>query len=321
MTIIEAKDLSKKYTVIKNKKKFLESLVAPQKEIIYAVNNINLNIEKGASVGFIGPNGAGKSTTIKMLTGILKPTEGSITVNGLSPTKQRKEYVKQIGVVFGNRSQLWWDLPVKDSFELFKEIYKIPDKIYEENIKTFSEILDLESIQNRPVRQLSLGQRMRCEIAASFLHNPQIVFLDEPTIGLDIIAKDKIREFLTYLNKEKGTTLLVTSHDMADIVNVCNDLIVIDHGNIVYQGAMNEVADVHGRRRFIDVELSEEINISDERIKVISDLGRKKSFVIDLEKISIDEMISVLSNGGRIEDIKISSTPIEDIIKEIYNSK
>ncbi len=321
MAIIEARDLSKSYTVIKNKKQFLKSLFAPQKEIIHAVNNIDLNIEKGACVGFIGPNGAGKSTTIKMLTGILKPTEGSIIVNGLSPTKQRKEYVKQIGVVFGNRSQLWWDLPVKDSFELFKEIYKIPDKVYEENIKVFSDILDLATIENRPVRQLSLGQRMRCEIAASFLHNPQIVFLDEPTIGLDLVAKDKIREFLTYLNKEKGTTLLVTSHDMADIVNVCNDLIVIDHGNIVFQGAMNEVADIHGRRRFIDVELWEEVMISDERINIISDAGRKKSFVIDLEEISIDEMISVLSNGSKIDDIKISSTPIEDIIKEIYNSK
>lgn len=321
MAIIEAKDLSKNYIVIKNKKKFLESLIAPQREIVHAVNNINLNIEKGASAGFIGPNGAGKSTTIKMLTGILKPSEGSITVNGLSPTKQRKEYVKQIGVVFGNRSQLWWDLPVKDSFELFKEIYKIPDKVYKDNIKVFSDILDLTAIENRPVRQLSLGQRMRCEIAASFLHNPQIVFLDEPTIGLDLVAKDKIREFLTYLNKEKGTTLLVTSHDMADIVNVCNDLIVIDHGNIVFQGAMNEVADIHGRRRFIDVELSEEVTISDERINIISDAGRKKSFVIDLEEISIDEMIGVLSSGAKIEDIKISSTPIEDIIKEIYNSK
>ncbi len=321
MAIIEARNLSKSYTVVKNKKQFLKSLFAPQKEIIHAVNSIDLNIEKGACVGFIGPNGAGKSTTIKMLTGILKPTEGSIMVNGFSPTKQRKEYVKQIGVVFGNRSQLWWDLPVKDSFELFKEIYKIQDKVYEENIKIFSDILDLAAIENRPVRQLSLGQRMRCEIAASFLHNPQIVFLDEPTIGLDLVAKDKIREFLTYLNKEKGTTLLVTSHDMADIVNVCNDLIVIDHGNIVFQGAMNEVADIHGRRRFIDVELSEEIMISDERINVISDAGRKKSFVIDLEQISIDEMISVLSNGSKIDDIKISSTPIEDIIKEIYNAK
>lgn len=321
MAIIEARNLSKSYTVVKNKKQFLKSLFAPQKEIIHAVNSIDLNIEKGACVGFIGPNGAGKSTTIKMLTGILKPTEGSIMVNGFSPTKQRKEYVKQIGVVFGNRSQLWWDLPVKDSFELFKEIYKIQDKVYEENIKIFSDILDLAAIENRPVRQLSLGQRMRCEIAASFLHNPQIVFLDEPTIGLDLVAKDKIREFLTYLNKEKGTTLLVTSHDMADIVNVCNDLIVIDHGNIVFQGAMNEVADIHGRRRFIDVELSEEVMISDERINIISDAGRKKSFVIDLEEISIDEMISVLSNGSKIDDIKISSTPIEDIIKEIYNSK
>lgn len=276
MAIIEARNLSKSYTVIKNKKQFLKSLFAPQKEIVHAVNSIDLHIDKGACVGFIGPNGAGKSTTIKMLTGILKPTEGSIMVNGLSPARQRKEYVKQIGVVFGNRSQLWWDLPVKDSFELFKEIYKIPDKVYEENIKLFSDILDLAVIENKPVRQLSLGQRMRCEIAASFLHDPQIVFLDEPTIGLDLVAKDKIREFLTYLNREKGTTLLMTSHDMADIVNVCNDLIVIDHGNIVFQGAMNEVADIHGRRRFIDVELSEDAVISNERIRIISDEGRKK---------------------------------------------
>ena len=321
MAIIEAKNLSKNYTVIKNKKHFFKSLIAPQKEIVHAVKGIDLNIENGASVGFIGPNGAGKSTTIKMLTGILKPTDGSITVNGFSPTKQRKEYVKQIGVVFGNRSQLWWDLPVRDSFDLFKEIYKIPDQIYNENMKVFSDILDLTAIEQRPVRQLSLGQRMRCEIAASFLHNPQIVFLDEPTIGLDLVAKDKIREFLTYLNKERGTTLLVTSHDMADIVNVCNDLVVIDRGSIVFQGAMNEVADIHGRRRFIDVELSDEMIISDDRIRMISDAGREKSFVIDLEEISIDEMIAVLAQGAKIKDIKISSTPIEDIIKEIYNAK
>ncbi len=321
MAIIEAKNLSKNYTVIKNRKQRLKSLIAPQKEIVHAVNNIDLHIEQGASVGFIGPNGAGKSTTIKMLTGILKPTAGSITVNGFSPTKQRKEYVKQIGVVFGNRSQLWWDLPVRDSFELFKEIYKVPNEIYNENMEVFSELLDLKAMEHRPVRQLSLGQRMRCEIAASFLRNPQIVFLDEPTIGLDLVAKDKIREFLTYLNKEKGTTLLVTSHDMADIINVCNDLIVIDHGNIVFQGAMNEVADIHGRRRFIDVELAEVVSVSDKRINMISDNGRKKSLVIDLEEISIDEMIGVLSRGTKIEDIKISSTPIEDIIKEIYNSQ
>lgn len=321
MSIIEAVNLSKSYTVVKNKNQHLKSLFMPQKEIVQAVNNINLAIEKGDSVGFIGPNGAGKSTTIKMLTGILKPTGGSILVNGLSPTRHRKEYVKQIGVVFGNRSQLWWDLPARDSFELFKEIYKIPTQVYKENMQLFSDILDLSSIVHKPVRQMSLGQRMRCEIAVAFLHNPQIVFLDEPTIGLDIVAREKIRNFISYLNHEKGVTLLVTSHDMADIVNVCKKLIVIESGNIVYQGAMDKVADIHGRRRFIDVELSREVVISDERIRMISDNGKKKSFVIDLEEISIDDVMGRLSHVTGIEDIKISSTPIEDIIKEIYNAK
>ena len=318
MAIIEASNLCKNYIIVKNKKNGLKGLIHPEKEIVHAVKNIDLCIEQGASVGFIGPNGAGKSTTIKMLTGILKPTEGAISVNGFSPTKQRKQYVKQIGVVFGNRSQLWWDLPARDSFDLFKEIYKIPDNVYKENLKLFSEILDLGSIESKPVRQMSLGQRMRCEIAASFLHNPKIVFLDEPTIGLDLVAKDKIREFLTYLNKEKGTTLLVTSHDMADIVSVCQDLIVIDKGDIVYQGLMNDVADIHGRRRFIDVVLSENVKVMDERIQIIADQGKKKSLVIDLEEITIGELIGLLSATADIEDIKISSTPIEDIIKEIY---
>lgn len=321
MCIIEAVNLSKSYTVVKNKNQHLKNLFVPQKEIVQAVNSINLDIKKGDSVGFIGPNGAGKSTTIKMLTGILKPTSGSLLVNGLSPIKHRKEYVKQIGVVFGNRSQLWWDLPAKDSFELFKEIYKIPTWMYKENMQLFSDILDLSSFVNKPVRQMSLGQRMRCEIAIAFLHNPQIVFLDEPTIGLDIVAREKIRKFISYLNKEKGVTMLVTSHDMADIVNVCKDLIVIDNGNIVYQGAMDKVADIHGRRRFIDVELSEEVVIPDEKIQIISDNGKKKSFVIDLEEISIDDVMCRLSHVARIEDIKISSTPIEDIIKEIYTSE
>ncbi len=321
MCIIEAVNLSKSYTVVKNKNHHLKSLFVPQKEIVQAVNGINLNIKKGDSVGFIGPNGAGKSTTIKMLTGILKPTSGSLLVNGLSPIKHRKEYVKQIGVVFGNRSQLWWDLPAIDSFELFKEIYKIPTWMYKENMQLFSDILDLSSFVHKPVRQMSLGQRMRCEIAVAFLHNPQIVFLDEPTIGLDIVAREKIRNFISYLNKEKDVTMLVTSHDMADIVNVCKDLIVIDNGNIVYQGAMDQVADIHGRRRFIDVELSEEVVIPDEKIQMISDNGKKKSFVIDLEEISIDDVMSRLSHVARIEDIKISSTPIEDIIKEIYTAK
>lgn len=321
MFAIEALNLSKSYTVVKNKEHILESLFRPQKEIVNAVKGIDLKVEKGASVGFIGPNGAGKSTTIKMLTGILKPTGGSILVNGLSPYKQRKEYVRQIGVVFGNRSQLWWDLPAQDSFDLFKEIYRVPDSIYRENMQLFSELLDLDSILQKPVRQMSLGQRMRCEIAASFLHNPQIVFLDEPTIGLDLVAKEKIREFLSVINKEKEATLLITSHDMADIVNVCDDLVVIDHGSIVYEGAMDEVADIHGKRRYIDVELTEEVTFQDARATMLSDCGKKKSFVINLEEISIGELMDSLSKLSDIVDIQINSTPIEEIIKEFYRGK
>ena len=322
MAIIEVQNLKKDYSITVNKEdKGFKKILFPRKEIVHAVKGINMSIEKGSSVGFIGPNGAGKSTTIKMLTGILKPTDGEILVNGYSPCRQRKEYVKQIGVVFGNRSQLWWDLPAMDSFALFKEIYRIPTRVYKENMEIFSDILDLRSIAYKPVRQMSLGQRMRCEIAASFLHNPEIVFLDEPTIGLDIVAKEQIREFVSYLNKEKNVTLLVTSHDMADIENVCKDLIVIDHGSIVYQGQMSEVADVHGKHRYNDVRLEGEPIISDSRIKLVAENEKNKSYVIDLDKISIDEVIGCLSQTAKIEDIKISSTPIEDIIKEIYSKR
>ena len=320
MSIIEVTNLSKSYTIVKNKGGIIKSLLAPQKETVQAVNQISMSIEKGASVGFIGPNGAGKSTTIKMLTGILEPTEGSVKVNGLSPSRQRKEYVKNIGVVFGNRSQLWWDLPALDSFELFKAIYKIPEKVYKENLELFSDVLDLGNIMNKPVRQMSLGQRMRCEIAAAFFHNPDIVFLDEPTIGLDLVAKDRIRNFITYLNREKGVTVLVTSHDMADIVNVCRDLIIIDHGSIVYQGEMDKVADLHGRRRYIDVKLSKDIELLAPNVQMISDRGKEKSFVIDLEEVSVAEIMGLLSVRAEIKDIQIKTTPIEDIIKEIYNA-
>lgn len=321
MSVIEIRNLCKNYTIVKNKNQRIKSLLFPQKETFCAVNSINMSIEKGASVGFIGPNGAGKSTTIKMLTGILQPTSGSVSVSGFSPSKQRKEYVKHIGVVFGNRSQLWWDLPVRDTFELFKEIYKIPDQVYQENMKLFSDILDLGSIAHKPVRQLSLGQRMRCEIAAAFLHNPEIVFLDEPTIGLDIVAKEKIREFISFINKERGVTVLVTSHDMADIENICEQLIVIDHGNIVYEGLMSDVADIHGRRRYIDVEFTKEATITDERLKLVSANGRKNTFEVNLENISMSEVMKVLAKDDEIEDIKISSTPIEEVIKEIYLQK
>ena len=321
MAIINVKDLTKEFTIVKrDKDRKIAGFFKPEKEIIKAVNHLDLNVESGTSVGFIGPNGAGKSTTIKMLTGILKPTGGTININGLSPWKQRKDFVKQIGVVFGNRSQLWWDLPVNDSFDLLKEVYNIPNIQYKMNRDMFINMLDLESIINKPVRQLSLGQRMRCEIAASFLHNPQIIFLDEPTIGLDLVAKDKIRKFISYLNKENNITVLLTSHDMSDIEAVCNELVIIDHGKIVLRDEVNKIGDIHGKRRFVHVELKEDILITDNRVNVISDIGKFKTLVIELNLISINELMEILTQQTEIIDIGISGTPIEDIVKEIYTS-
>ena len=318
MKIINVSDLTKDYEVsVKNKEK-RRFMVKREKSYIRAVDHINLQIEKGSCVGFIGPNGAGKSTTIKMLTGILKPTGGTINIDGFDPWSQRRKFVRRIGVVFGNRSQLWWDLPVIESFDLLKEVYNIPTPIYKSNKEKFIEILDLEKLLNRPVRQLSLGQRMRCEVAASFLHNPEIVFLDEPTIGLDLVAKDKIREFITTLNSEKNVTIILTSHDISDIEKVCNDLIIIDKGRVVLQKKVTDIGDIFGKKRFINITYKNDFTIDDYRIQILDKGDHKAKVVIDLDEISISSMMNEIMKHTDIIDINISSTPIEEIVKAIY---
>lgn len=318
MSYIQVESLTKDFVTYKKSENKLINFLHPQKSIVHAVDNVNFSIKKGESIGFIGANGAGKSTTIKMLTGILTPTTGTVSVDGLCPYKKRRGYVKKIGVVFGQRSQLWWDLPVEDSFKLLKKVYSIDNKTYQENINKFSEILSLDSIINKPVRQLSLGQRMRCEIAASFLHNPEIVFLDEPTIGLDLIAKDNIRDFIKLINKEKKVTVILTSHDMSDIENICDRLIIIDKGTIVFEGGIHEIGDFHGKKRVVSVEMENSIKISDSRITLLEDEGKIKKLEIDLNVISLQEALNILSEKTEIMDMKISGTPIEDIIKQIY---
>ena len=248
--MIEVQNVRKYYKIAKREKGFLntiQNLFHRKYEIRKAVNDTSFTIKKGEIVGFIGPNGAGKSTTIKMLSGILYPDEGNITSNGFVPYKQRKHYVKNIGVVFGQKSQLHWELPLIESFELMKYIYKIPQEKYEENLHKFVELLDMESFLHQPVRQLSLGQRMRGDIVAALLHSPELVFFDEPTIGLDVVAKEKIREFVKYMNREEQTTIIFTTHDMQDIEKVCERLIIIDEGKKIYDGRVDEIKEIYSQ--------------------------------------------------------------------------
>ena len=263
MAIIEAEKLTKIYRNVKRKqglKGALVNLFYREYEEIKAVDDISFQITAGELIGYIGPNGAGKSTTIKMLTGILIPTSGSLQVNGFTPHRQRHEYTKHIGVVFGQRTQLWWDIPVIESFKLLRKVYQIHLPEFEERLAQFVELLELQSLLNTAVRKLSLGQRMRCDLVASMLHNPKILFLDEPTIGLDVIGKLRIREFLEKINREIGITMILTTHDLKEIEELCERLMIIDHGKILYDGGITGLRDRYSLDRSIIFQLTETVS-------------------------------------------------------------
>lgn len=323
MALIEVNNLVKEYKLNVKKKGVLgafQGLIVPEYKIKKAVNNINFNIKKGEMVGFIGPNGAGKSTTVKMLTGILVPSSGSIMINNLIPHKNRKKNAFNIGAVFGQRTQLWWDLPVSDTFELLKYIYKIPKETYKQNMDMFNELLGLNEFFSQPVRQLSLGQRMRADIACALLHNPEIIFLDEPTIGLDVIAKEKIREFLRLINREKKTTMLFTTHDMLDIEKTCKRMVIIDQGGIIYDGTVEQIKDRYGKGRTLIAEFSEEykeINIPS-NVKLINENHNKKWFKFEKDEVQVYQLVSELTKNYGITDFTIHEPEIEAIIREIY---
>ena len=280
--IIEVDGVKKYYKIAKREKGFFQTvkhLFHREYEVRKAVDDISFSIKKGEIVGFIGPNGAGKSTTIKMLSGILYPDAGTVKVNGFIPWKQRKQYVKNIGVVFGQKSQLNWDLPLIESFELMRYIYRIPKKKYEENLEKFTKLLDMESFINQPVRQLSLGQRMRGDIVASLLHSPEIVFFDEPTIGLDVVAKEKIREFIKYMNKTEQTTIIFTTHDMQDVEKVCERLIIIDLGKKIFDGSIDEIKQKYANSKSIKIQLEDgekQIKMEPEIESIIRDIYEGK---------------------------------------------
>lgn len=331
-SFIEVKNVSKSFKVSKRPKGipgYIANLFVPKYEEKKAVKDISFSIEQGEMVGFVGPNGAGKSTTIKMLSGILYPDSGEISVNGYTPYKQRKDYVGSIGVVFGQKSQLQWDLPVMDSFELLKAIYRIPQPMYKKNLDRFVEMLDMSEFIDRPVRQLSLGQRMRADIVAALLHSPKIVFFDEPTIGVDVVGKEKIRSFIKELNAEDKVTMIFTTHDMQDIEKTCNRLIIIDKGSKVYDGSIQGIKEQYGTTRKLQVEFNENYDIllsansmKNIQIKNVADSeGRKRQFIFDNTDVQIDELMNHLLQNYSIKDINISEPEIEEIIGKIYGGE
>ncbi len=322
MSIIEVKNLVKIYKTIEKEDGligYFKNLVKPKYKEFQAVKSVNFNIEEGELVGYIGENGAGKSTTIKMLTGLLTPTSGKVVVNGIIPNEKRIENNKNIGAVFGQKTQLWWDLPVIESFRLIKKMYKIPENEYRKNLKKFTEILDLEDLLEKQVKNLSLGQKMRCEIAATFLHNPKIVYLDEPTIGLDVFVKENIRNFIKDINKEKKTTVILTTHDLKDIEDICDRIILLDKGQIIYDGEKQKFKDTYGKyviSEFIIKDKKDNIILNN--AEIIEQTENKLKIKFSHDETTIVKIMDEISQFCNIEDLHMKEAELEDILKEIY---
>ena len=321
MSFIEVRQISKTFRVAKKKsglKEAFKSFIKREYVEVKAVEDISFTIDEGEIIGYIGPNGAGKSTTIKILSGILNPDSGECLIAGMIPWKERANYVKKIGVVFGQKSQLWWDIPAEDTFELLRDIYDVP---YEEYLATKNDLiekLNLGDIINIPVRQLSLGQRMRCEIAASLLHNPKILFLDEPTIGLDAVSKQLVRDFIKKLNKEKNITIILTSHDMSDITTLAKRIILIGNGKVLYDGSLKKLRDKYETETLVSIKTRDNLVINKKGI--ISKIKNKDGYdlVINTKVLSLSELLKSLSRKISIEDIEVEAESIDHMIVKLY---
>ncbi len=331
MPIIEVNDLVKNFRTFRRRSGLwgsFKDLVNRKYQIVRAVDHISFSIEPGEIVGYIGANGAGKSTTIKMLTGILVPTSGSIRVQGLVPYRQRYQHVKQIGVVFGQRTQLWWDIAVIEALRLLQKIYEIPKADFDQRLKKFEEVLGIADLLNIPVRKLSLGQRMRCDLAASLLHNPPVLFLDEPTIGLDIAVKSNIRDFIKEINREYNTTVILTTHDLSDIEHLCRRVIMIDRGHLIYDGELKSLKDrAVGRRRLlvdfilpIDRPGLEKV-LAGYPVEMESDNPFHWEFIFDRKKVNAPEIIGQLLSRLEVRDLELENPKIEDVVREIYRQR
>ncbi len=328
MSIIEARQLSKSFMqAVKGPglSGAVKHLFVPKHIEKVAVQPLNLTIEEGETVAYVGPNGAGKSTTIKMLTGILRPSSVTISVNGINPHKKRMENAQQIGAVFGQRTQLWWDIPITESFALLKDIYNIPESVFKHNLDMFVEMLGMNEFIHLSARKLSLGQRMRADLAASLLHNPPILYLDEPTIGLDISVKQKLREFIKQINLEQQTTVMLTTHDLGDIEDLCKRLIIIDHGAIIYDGSLQEVKANFARERIIFFQIASPIpalfqhfnTSADVQLDIQNELEFSLSF--DRYEYTASEIVSQVMKYGEVVDFRMEDANIEQVIKAVYD--
>ena len=302
----------------------IQNLFVRDYKTVAAVDNVSFSIDRGEMVGYIGPNGAGKSTSVKMLTGILVPTSGEIRINGFVPFRQRRHYVKTIGVVFGQRTQLWWDIAVIESFKLLRRIYDVPQRDFAARMELFDQILGIRDYLHTPVRKLSLGERMRCDLAAALLHNPPLLFLDEPTIGLDVVAKDHIRQFLRAINREFRTTVLLTTHDLDDIEELCRRIMIIDHGKLLYDGQLSDLKSRLLRTKQIKFVLKDRsqsaaaADFSREGLEVeqVDELTYRIRF--DRSKVATADLIRRILAAVEVRDLLIEDEPIEEIIKRIY---
>tara|TARA_R110002020_G_scaffold2200_23_gene10271 strand:- start:3080 stop:4084 length:1005 start_codon:yes stop_codon:yes gene_type:complete len=300
----------------------LRSLFSREYTEIHAVSDVSFAIEPGEAVGYLGPNGAGKSTMIKMLTGILVPSAGTLSVLGRQPHSHRMVNAAEIGVVFGQRSQLWWDLPVRDSLDLNRHIYDIPQARFADNLAYLTSMLDMGLYLNRPVRQLSLGQRMRAEIALALLHDPKVLFLDEPTIGLDVVAKDAVRKFLAEVNRERGTTIILTTHDLVDIEEICPRLIMVDDGKLLFDGALKHLRATLGSRRRLTLEFTADPGpIMLATATLVADKGTAKHFILEDETVSLLDVLGEVGRGHGLKDIKLEEPAIEEVIRTFYQTK
>lgn len=323
MSLIKAENLSKTFKIYSQGegiRGYLKSFVKRDYEEVHAVEGLNLEIDSGEMIGYIGSNGAGKSTTVKMLTGILEPTSGEIEVDGRDPHKHRKKNAMNIGVVFGQKTQLWWDLPVKESFKLLKEIYEVSDEAYDERIEEFNEVLQLDEFWEQPVRKLSLGQKMRCELAAAFLHHPKIVYLDEPTIGLDVAVKERIRDFIRKMNENENITVMLTTHDIGDIEDLCKRIVVLDEGKKIYDGSLDKLVNRFSSRRLVmQVERPEDFELEAEGVKEIKNAEEGLEVVFDREVISASDLMRIILEDYEVQDFQIREPDIEEVVKKVYN--
>lgn len=332
--IILLEDLKKHFRVLNRSEGLagaFRDLFSRNFRTIKAVDGVSLSIRRGEIVGFLGPNGAGKSTTIKMMTGVLEPTSGHIVINGKVPSKQRMEYVRNIGVVFGQRTQLWWELPVIESFKLMKEIFRIPEAVYKANLARLDSLVNLSALYSQQVRNLSLGQRMLCDIAASFLHNPAIIFLDEPTIGLDVAVKAQIRTLIRTLNQERGTTILLTTHDIGDVEALCKRIILIDQGKTIYDGPTTHFTKIFGSWRTVKLLAREGAKaqvdaalaavgdrFSGTRPEVLEGDEIWSAVAVDQDRTPVADVLAWALNSLPVQDVKIEEIRTESVIAQVY---